>query len=214
MFHRKILVTAGAVAGVVAFGSVAAAAVPDSGGVIHACYGKYQVLQVTGGGCPSGTTPLSWNQTGPAGPQGAPGQQGPAGPAGPQGPPGPAPTTGTGGALTQVTSQVCDLLFGANGLNSGVTDPSNPLCQATTWPLPTAAPPGALAAVLTCPAGQIAVSASAVAPQASAPSIVATVYGEQPLPGGTGYRFLYANDPNGGPGPAQDPVVAYVQCAG
>jgi hypothetical protein len=67
----------------------AVAAIPDSGGVIHACY-KIPVpahgspLNVidseAGGSCASGSTAVTWNQAGPQGPQG------PAGPAGPAGP--------------------------------------------------------------------------------------------------------------------------------
>ena len=65
-----------------------------SAGVISACYGPdadgshVVLLQDSGTTCPKGTTPISWNQTGPAGPAGAIGATGPAGPAGSAGPAG------------------------------------------------------------------------------------------------------------------------------
>ncbi len=75
---------------------VAFASIPDSGGVIHACYqnpppahgANLQVIDTgAGGSCSGGMTQVTWNQTGPQGPQGATGPQGPAGPstAGPSG---------------------------------------------------------------------------------------------------------------------------------
>lgn len=94
----------------VGFGAagIAAASIPDSGGVIHGCYSKASgTLKITDSakvaGCPSGSARLNWNQTGPQGApgaQGAPGPAGPAGPAGPvgqAGPQGPAGTTGPQG---------------------------------------------------------------------------------------------------------------------
>jgi hypothetical protein len=75
-----IIVAIGAMAATVAFGQI-----PDSNGVIHACY------HTTNGGirvvddpseCTSGESPLDWYQAGAAG------SQGPQGPAGPAGPPG------------------------------------------------------------------------------------------------------------------------------
>ena len=70
---------------------LAKAAIPDSNGVIHACYDNagrtIQVIDTEAGGvCPAGQTALNWNQTGPPGPAGPPGPpaqsatQGPAGP--------------------------------------------------------------------------------------------------------------------------------------
>jgi len=65
----------------------------SSSGVISGCYttkavsGSHAlVLQNVGTTCPSGTTAVTWNQTGPAGPAGATGAIGPAGPQGPAGP--------------------------------------------------------------------------------------------------------------------------------
>lgn len=70
----------------------------DSSGSIHGCWSNNSfrgthvfVLQDAGTACPSGTTAIAWNKTGPQGapgPKGATGPQGPAGPAGPTGPPG------------------------------------------------------------------------------------------------------------------------------
>lgn len=64
------------------------ASIPDSAGVIHACYqspppahgANLQVIDTgAGGSCSGGMVPLTWNQTGPqgpAGPQGSPGISG------------------------------------------------------------------------------------------------------------------------------------------
>jgi hypothetical protein len=61
---------------------IAYATIPDSNGVIHACYqtlkGSLRVVDSTAS-CSNGEAPLSWNQTGPPGP---PGVQGPPGPSG------------------------------------------------------------------------------------------------------------------------------------
>jgi hypothetical protein len=76
---------------VVAAGGIAVAAIPDSSGVIHGCYGKSNgQLRVvdSAGGCKKNETAISWNQRGPAGPRGLPGPRGPQGPPGPQGPAG------------------------------------------------------------------------------------------------------------------------------
>jgi hypothetical protein len=55
---------------------VAWASIPGPDGVIHACYkpsdGKLFVVD-SAASCPSGSTALNWNQTGPAGPAGPPG---------------------------------------------------------------------------------------------------------------------------------------------
>jgi len=90
---------------------VAFASIPDSGGVIHACYnktsGKLRVTDATNpklAAClPSSETSVDWNQEGPAGPAGATGPKGDTGatgPAGPQGVPGavgsPGPKGDTG----------------------------------------------------------------------------------------------------------------------
>ena len=67
---RKVVTacaTAGAIAAVL--GGVAAASIPDSAGVIHACYtrssGALRIADTTA--CTSKETALSWNNVGPAG---------------------------------------------------------------------------------------------------------------------------------------------------
>jgi hypothetical protein len=64
-------------------GGIAYASIPDSGGVIHACYaqkdGSLRVIDSPSQTCGSKETALSWNAQGPQGPQGAPGPQGPPG---------------------------------------------------------------------------------------------------------------------------------------
>jgi hypothetical protein len=72
-----------AVLGLAAAG-ISYASIPDSGGVIHGCYNKTSyALRVIDtaktSACPSKTTSLNWNQTGPRGLQGLQGPQGPAG---------------------------------------------------------------------------------------------------------------------------------------
>ena len=92
------LAIAGA-AGALLLGGAATAAfasIPDSSGVIHACYqsppptggANLQVIDSDNGGkCSGGHVEITWNQTGPQGPIGPQGAPGPAGPstAGPGG---------------------------------------------------------------------------------------------------------------------------------
>jgi hypothetical protein len=103
--ERKILSAVGGiiVAGGVVFGAIAAyASIPDSSGIIHACYqspppahgANLQVIDTSAGGsCGGGMAALSWNQTGPQGPTGATGATGATGSQGPAGP----STAGPGG---------------------------------------------------------------------------------------------------------------------
>jgi hypothetical protein len=85
----KLKIFAAVLAGLLLTGIGAAAtwaSIPDSGGVIHACYkpqsdGHSSTLGVIdtalpNGHCPSGQTELTWNQTGPQGPAGPPGLAG------------------------------------------------------------------------------------------------------------------------------------------
>lgn len=104
----------------------------DSSGVIHGCYTNASlngshvfVLQNAGTECPNGTTPVSWNQSGPPGPAGSTGPAGATGPTGskgdagatgPAGPAGQAGATGAAGATGPA---------GAPGAN-GATGPQGP----------------------------------------------------------------------------------------
>jgi hypothetical protein len=74
-------------------GTVAYAAIPDAGGVVHGCYNKGGLLQDKGAlrvvdkgeRCRANETAMTWSQTGPqgpAGPVGAAGAKGDTGPAG------------------------------------------------------------------------------------------------------------------------------------
>jgi len=117
---RTVLIGAGAALALVAGSTAAYAAInsPISNGVIHGCYypatgGSHKVvLQDVGTRCPSGTTPIKWNQTGPQGLQGLQGVPGQPGATGPQGPsgivsmvpfnPGSTPHTGADFAFTGV----------------------------------------------------------------------------------------------------------------
>ena len=92
---RKIIIAGATTLVLTAGASVATAAVMSSGpvdssGVIHGCWSNALlngshvfVLQDAGTSCPKGTTPISWNEQGPAG---SPGPSGPAGPTGAAGP--------------------------------------------------------------------------------------------------------------------------------
>jgi Collagen triple helix repeat (20 copies) len=115
---RRIVITGATALALVAGGTAAGAAIAGSpvsrSGLIDGCYtnaaanGSHAiVLQDQGTTCPKGSTPISWNQTGPQGPAGPVGPQGPkgdtgatgaTGPQGPQGPQGPAGPTGATGA--------------------------------------------------------------------------------------------------------------------
>jgi hypothetical protein len=94
-------------AGGAAVGAALASSPVDASGVIHGCYSNVDVggsraffLQDANKKCPSGTTAISWNQTGPqgpAGPTGPAGAAGATGATGPAGQPGPAGLTGPAG---------------------------------------------------------------------------------------------------------------------
>jgi hypothetical protein len=69
---------------------MAYAAIPDSNGVVQACYqkvnGQLRVIDTSkGGSCNASETALSWNQTGPPGAKGTTGAKGATGPPGPAG---------------------------------------------------------------------------------------------------------------------------------
>lgn len=68
------------------------ASIPESDGVIHACYAKsggtLRVIDASVTNCKSTETSLTWDQHGQPGPQGPQGEPGPAGPQGEPGAPG------------------------------------------------------------------------------------------------------------------------------
>jgi hypothetical protein len=122
----------------VAVGLVGAAmaAVPDSNGVIHACYskqnGRLRINEANNPKLPDCLTndenALSWNQTGPAGPKGdtgATGAQGPKGDTGATGATGPAGAKGDTGATGPAGAQGPKGDTGATG-PAGATGATGP----------------------------------------------------------------------------------------
>lgn len=120
------------VALVLALGGAAFATIPDSAGVIHACYqvnrtgqldrnSSLRLIDPSGSGTQGtkGCTPhelaLDWNHTGPRGPAGLPGPKGDTGPQGPQGDAGRAGSAGADGktVLNGVGAPAANL--GSNG---------------------------------------------------------------------------------------------------
>jgi hypothetical protein len=91
---RYLFIAAAVAVGVGA--SVAYAAVPDSNGVIRACYrtsqgdiGRLRIIDTAKKqACKAYESNLTWNHTGPQGPSGPSGPSGPQGASGPQGPSG------------------------------------------------------------------------------------------------------------------------------
>ena len=128
---KRFLLILAAAAAVIAGGvSAAYASIPDSGGVIHACYqspppahgANLQVIDTgAGGSCSGGMTALTWNQTGPQGPAGA---QGPAGPAGPAATSSVATRdvhySSPGGNSRFTDTQTIDCPSGTHAINGGV----------------------------------------------------------------------------------------------
>ena len=87
---RAVAVTlAAAIAAALVAGGVAYATIPDSSGVIHACYqksgGALTVIDASVTNCAKSQTELNWNVQGPTGAQGPQGPAGAQGAAGPQG---------------------------------------------------------------------------------------------------------------------------------
>ena len=124
---KLIAAVVGALIATVLAGGVAWAAIPDAGGVIHACYKKnLLVLRVaeSASDCKANEVALSWNQrgqrgdTGPQGlkgDQGVPGIQGPKGDQGDQGDPGKQGIQGSQGAAGERGPQGEQGLPGADG---------------------------------------------------------------------------------------------------
>lgn len=101
----------------------AGVALPFSGdgNTINGCYssgGAIKVLTPGASTCPSGFTPIAWNQTGPQGPKGEKGDQGVQGIQGIQGVPG---TNGTNG-----TNATVDVHQASNGTDAGPLSVSVP----------------------------------------------------------------------------------------
>jgi hypothetical protein len=95
--RKKLVLSAAALAAATMLGTgvawAAGVTLPFSGdgNTINGCYssgGALKVLTPSAPTCPSGYTPIHWNQTGPQGPAGPQGSQGDTGPAGPPGPAG------------------------------------------------------------------------------------------------------------------------------
>jgi hypothetical protein len=143
----RMLVVLGVGALVALGGGIAYANIPDSSGVIHACYksqnGQLRVIDTAKGEtCLPSETALTFNQTGIQGPQGPPGPQGPkgdtgatgpagpAGPAGPQGPTGPQGPQGATGATGPQGPQGLQGPTGATGAQ-GPQGPAGPTFVAT-----------------------------------------------------------------------------------
>jgi Collagen triple helix repeat (20 copies) len=100
-------------------GTVAFASIPDSAGVIHACFktnnGQLRVIDSATQQCRKGETAISWNQAGLPGPQGPQGIQGLTGAAGATGATGPQGLKGDTGATGATGAQGIQGLTGATG---------------------------------------------------------------------------------------------------
>jgi hypothetical protein len=96
----KLVLIFGSALILVASAGIGVAAIPDEGGLIHACAknnkGTVRVVE-SASECDNGEFPLAWNVQGPPGAQGIPGPPGEPGPPGPPGQPGPAGEQGPPG---------------------------------------------------------------------------------------------------------------------
>jgi len=118
-----------------AIGGIAYASIPDSNGVIHACYntganpsGALRVIDTgLNSTCSKNEKSLSWNQRGPTGPAGSNGTNGTPGTTGPTGPTGPKGSDATVNGYATRNTHVIDagdenheqLLIGLSGLPGG-----------------------------------------------------------------------------------------------
>ena len=151
--------------GTAAYATVIASPVSSSG-VIDGCYTSAEikgshvfVLQDQGTACPKGTTPISWNQTGPsgpAGPSGATGATGPAGPTGLTGATGPAGPAGPTGATGPA---------GPTGLTgaTGATGPAGPAGPSGTAAFGTNTQEAVAGTGAACTLGEVILTAGPVA---------------------------------------------------
>jgi hypothetical protein len=106
----KLLLALGVAGAVFGIATAVQASIPDSSGMIHACYntsvahgnptGALRVIDTAkpNGNCASWEAPLNWNANGITGPTGSTGSRGPTGPKGATGPTGPKGTTGANGS--------------------------------------------------------------------------------------------------------------------
>src|SRR6266566_5205126 len=112
MVKKTLVLTISSI--LIAVSSIAAfASIPGPDGTITGCYkpsdGKLFIIDSTAT-CPSGTTTLTWNQTGPqgpAGPQGQTGATGPQGSTGATGATGPQGSAGVIGSLESLNGIPC-----------------------------------------------------------------------------------------------------------
>jgi len=162
-----------ATGGGVAWASGALGGVPDSAGVIHACYltnpsFKPMVLidPTKGTTCPHGFSALSFNQTGPIGPQGIQGIQGSQGVAGPPGAAGANGANGVAGAA------------GGNGVSGYevVTQDTSGMNVGDT-------------ATATCPSGKLALSGSGEITSEGDNGDIAMISGGRPLISHAGWEI-------------------------
>lgn len=130
---------------------IAFASIPAPDGTIDGCYktsapgqGALAVID-SAATCPSGTTALNWNQTGP---------QGPAGPAGPQGPSGPRATSSvvtrdihySPSGASFADTQAVDCTGGLLAINGGVLQTTADAAWTAAAPTADSAFPGSAVA--------------------------------------------------------------------
>ena len=134
------LVAAVVVAGGAGWGLASAAGViPDTNGVIHACYssadGKARLV-VDASSCKSNETAIQWNQTGPQGPKGDTGAQGPQGVKGDTGAQGPQGAKGDTGAQGPAGPQGPAGAAGGSGSSSTPSTQFSIAFEGSSAPLP------------------------------------------------------------------------------
>lgn len=136
------LVSAGVLFGGGALAWASVTGIPGPDGVIHGCYETASPLKTlrlidpsAGTKCPTGSTAIAFNQTGPIGPVGPTGPQGPQGIQGPQGVQGNTGLTGSTGATGATGAAGAAGLTGyeivtttTSGMNTG--DTANATCPA------------------------------------------------------------------------------------
>jgi hypothetical protein len=104
--------------------TIVLASIPDSSGVIHACFktssGLLRVIDTATDSCGPSETAISWSQTGPQGPAGPAGPQGPKGDQGAAGAQGPEGAAGSPGpaltSLDNLNGVPCTLPGGAGSV--------------------------------------------------------------------------------------------------